>query len=295
MSTPRFLTLPSGVRRTFVETSRGRFAALEALPGSGVPERWPALLVPGFTGSKEDFLSVLQTLASAGRRVLAVDMRGQYETPAGTGPESYTRAELGADVAALAAVLGADDDVPVHLVGHSFGGLVTREAVLARTARVASFTLMSSGPGALTGPSAEKAVLLRDSIPQLGMEQIWTLALEPDAVNRGVPPKIVAFLKARTLGNCETGLMTMATELTTCPDRVDELAKFMAEEGLRTLVLYGEDDDVWDPRVQAAMAERLGAEKVVIPSAAHSPAVDAPETTAAALTDFWSLAERALR
>lgn len=295
MSTPRFLTLPSGVRRTFAETSRGRFAALEALPGSGVPERRPALLVPGFTGSKEDFLSVLQTLAASGRRVLAVDLRGQYESPAGTGPESYTRAALGEDVAALAAMLGADGDVPVHLVGHSFGGLVCRETVLAHEARVASFTLMSSGPGALTGPSADKAVLLRDSIPQLGMDQIWSLALEPDAVGRGVPPEIVAFLKARTLGNCETGLMTMATELTTGPDRVDELAKLVAEDGLHTLVLYGEDDDVWDPRVQAAMAERLGADKVVIPSAAHSPAVDAPETTASALTDFWAAAERALR
>ncbi|WP_026413880.1 alpha/beta fold hydrolase [Actinomadura oligospora] len=319
MSTPRFLTLPSGVRRTFVETSRGRFAALEALPGSGVPERWPALLVPGFTGSKEDFLSVLQTLAASGRRVVAIDLRGQYETPAGTGPEAYTRAALGEDVAAVAASLGAEGaaslgvegaaslgadgaaalgagaGVPVHLVGHSFGGLVTRETVLARATRVASFTLMSSGPGALTGPSADKALLLRDSIPQLGMEQIWSLALEPDAVGRGVPPEIVAFLRARTLGNCETGLMIMATELTSCPDRVDELAKFMADEGLRTLVLYGEDDDVWDPRVQAAMAESLGAEKVVIPSAAHSPSVDAPETTAAALTDFWAAAERALR
>ncbi|MFC4905799.1 alpha/beta fold hydrolase [Actinomadura gamaensis] len=295
MSTPRFLSLPSGVRRTFVETSRGRFAALEALPGSRVPERWPALLVPGYTGSKEDFLAVLQTLAASGRRVLAIDLRGQYESPAGSGPEDYTRAALGADVAAVAEELGADDHVPVHLVGHSFGGLVARETVLAGTAQVASFTLMSSGPGALTGPSADKAVLLRDSIPQLGMAQIWELALEPDAVGRGVPPEIVAFLKARTLGNCETGLMAMATELTSCPDRVDELAKLMADDGLRTLVLYGEDDDVWDPRVQAAMAERLGAEKVVIPSAAHSPAVDAPETTAAALTDFWSAAERALR
>ncbi|TDE17847.1 alpha/beta hydrolase, partial [Actinomadura sp. 6K520] len=39
MSTPRFLTLPPGVSRTNIETSRGSFAALEALPGSGVPER----------------------------------------------------------------------------------------------------------------------------------------------------------------------------------------------------------------------------------------------------------------
>ena len=35
-----------------------------------------------------------------------------------------------------------------HLVGHSYGGLVAREAVLAGTGRrrIASLTLMSSGP-----------------------------------------------------------------------------------------------------------------------------------------------------
>ena len=67
MSTPKALQLPSGVRRLTIESGRGKFAALEALPPSGVRERQPALLVPGYTGSKEDFLLILQALAAAGR------------------------------------------------------------------------------------------------------------------------------------------------------------------------------------------------------------------------------------
>ena len=51
MSTPRTLGLPDRVRRVEVQTSRGSFAALEAIPGSGVCERKPALLVPGYTSS----------------------------------------------------------------------------------------------------------------------------------------------------------------------------------------------------------------------------------------------------
>ncbi|GLZ06984.1 alpha/beta hydrolase [Actinomadura sp. NBRC 104412] len=292
MSTPRFVTLPPGVGRTSVQTSRGAFAALEALPGSGVPERCPALLVPGYTGSKEDFIAVLQTLARAGRRVVAVDMRGQYETPGPDDPAAYTRAELGADIAALAEALGPD---PVHVVGHSFGGLVTREALLSGRLKPASYTIMSSGPAGVTGRSAERARALADAIPQLGMKRIWELHLGPDAVGRGLPQEIVDFLKARTLGNSETGLVTMAAELVSCPDQVDELAKYAEDTGLRTLVIYGEDDDAWEPREQAAMAERLDAAKVVIPGAAHSPAVEAPETTASALTDFWNHAERCTR
>lgn len=289
MSTPRFLTLPPGVRRTNVETPRGSFAALEALPGSGVPERRPALLVPGLTGSKEDFLAVLHSLAASGRRVLSVDMRGQYESKGPDDEAAYSRAALGADITALVEALGPD---PAHLVGHSFGGLVCREAVLAGGPRPASFTLMSSGPCAVTGQGATKAQSLRDAIPELGLETIWAIALEPGYVERGVPEEIIAFLKARTLGNSATGLACMAAEILTAPDRVDDLAKHCAETGLRTLVLYGEDDDVWHPPAQAAMAERLGAAKVVIPGATHSPAWDAPETTAAALRDFWAHSER---
>ena len=68
MSTPTSLELPDGVRRTTIRTARGAFAALEAAPASGVCERDAALLVPGYTGSKEDFLAILDLLADGSRR-----------------------------------------------------------------------------------------------------------------------------------------------------------------------------------------------------------------------------------
>jgi pimeloyl-ACP methyl ester carboxylesterase len=288
VSTPRFLTLPPGVRRTDIETSRGTFAALEALPGSGVCERGPALLVPGFTGSKEDFIAVLQTLAGSGRRVVALDMRGQYETPGPDDSAAYTCAELGADVGA---VIEAMSD-PVHLVGHSFGGLVSRETVIMEPSLVESFTLMSSGPAAIGGGREVEGRVLLAALPKVGLEHLWSTRMEPEAITKGVPPEIVAFLRRRMFANASAGLMGMASEVLSCPDRVDQLTKVIGSAGLPILVLYGENDDAWDPEEQAVMAERLGARKVVIPGAAHSPAVEAPETTASALTTFWNDAER---
>jgi pimeloyl-ACP methyl ester carboxylesterase len=271
-----------------IETSRGVFAALEALPGSGVSERGPALLVPGFTGSKEDFIAVLQTLAGAGRRVVALDMRGQYETPGPDEPSAYSCAELGADIAAVIEAIGD----PVHLVGHSFGGLVTRETVITDPSLAESYTLMSSGPAAITGGREVEGRVMLTALPKVGLEHLWSTRMEPNAIAKGVPPEIVAFLRRRMFMNSGAGLMGMAREVLSCPDRVDQLVKVTGGTGLPVLVLYGENDDAWDPQEQALMAERLSARKVVIPGASHSPAVEAPETTASALTMFWNDAER---
>ncbi|MEV0165373.1 alpha/beta hydrolase [Nonomuraea fuscirosea] len=286
MSTPRFLDLPPGVAPQKIETSQGTFAALEALPVSGVVERWPALLVPGLTGSKEDFIAVLMTLAQSGRRVVAIDLRGQYETPGPETPDAYTCAALGADVDLLAQVVGGGD--PVHLVGHSFGGLVAREAVVDGRTKFASFTLMGSGPGAIEGRRARNGKKIMEEIPVLGLEHVWQHRLEPEALAADVSDEILAFLRKRLLTNSPTGLSRMAEEVLTMRDRTDELRQVE----IPTLVLYGEHDDGWPPDAQSEMAARLGADCVVVPGAVHSPAVEAPETTAAALVRFWNAAEK---
>ena len=142
MSTPPFLTLPGCARALRLPTARGEFAALLAEPAG--PVRGTALLVPGFTGSKEDFIALLEPLAEAGYRIAAIDQRGQYETGGPADPDAYAVAELGRDVHALTAAL--TDGGPLHLLGHSFGGQVVREAVLAADGPLpwASLTLLST-------------------------------------------------------------------------------------------------------------------------------------------------------
>ena len=302
MSTPTSLSLPDGVRRSVIETRRGSFAALEAMPGSGVCERQPAVLVPGFTGSKEDFLAILHQLGAAGRRALAIDLRGQYQTPGPDDPGAYAIRELGADVAAIVDAVavratGVDDGElgKVHVVGHSFGGLVVREALLGGARHVGSVTFMSSGPAQLTGPAADELIALlgyldgeNPEVMRNTVEKIWDSVLGPQAVAAGVEPDIVAFLQDRMLANSPVGLKVMAKYLLQAPDRTSELAGGLH---VPVLVLYGEDDDKWQPTAQEEMAGRVGAERVCIPGAAHSPAVEAPETTASALNRFWHAAE----
>lgn len=244
--------------------------------------------MPGFTGSKEDFLAILRPLADAGRHVLAIDMRGQYETVGSHDREAYTCAALGADIAAVLEGLAEGiQHTGVHLLGHSFGGLVTRETVLGHRPPLASFTLMSSGPSAITGPREEEGRLLLAALPEVGLEGLWSMHYQPQAVAEGVSKQVTAFLRKRLFSNSLDGLLGMADEILCAPDRVRELAAV----ALPKLVLYGKDDDAWAPEIQADMAARLDAEHLEIPDAAHSPAVESPTATAAALTSFWNAAE----
>jgi len=264
------------------------------MPGSGVCERRPALLVPGYTGSKEDFLAVLQPLAAAGRRVTAIDMRGQYETPGGADHCHYGPDALAADIVGIAKAIDQDEQ-GVHLLGHSLGGLIARQAVLAQTARISSLTLLGSGPGSLRG---QRGTILRAVLAELvkagpggraeRIEQLWESEQEPQAVADGVPAAVIAFLRERLLRSSPEGLFAMGRYLLSCPDQTAALA---AVADTPMLVLYGENDDAWAPAVQNRMAKRLGAQRVCIPAAAHSPAVEAPETTASSLTVFWNAAE----
>ena len=153
---------------------------------------------------------------------------------------------------------------------------------------------MSSGPGALTGPRAAvlRAILaeLEPSVPsglRAEVKRLWDTQMEPAAVADGVPTEIVDFLRTRMLRSCPTGLWSMARGLLACPDRTPALAA----SGAPLLVVYGENDDAWAPSIQNDMAQRLGAERVCIPMAAHSPAMEAPETVASILTRFWNSVE----
>ena len=121
-----------------------------------------------------------------------------------------------------------------------------------------------------------------------GISELWRAYLEPQAVAAGVPGHIVAFLGQRMLSNDPDGLVLMARHMLTAPDRTAELARL---DQIPMLVIYGENDNAWSPAAQENMARRLGARRLCIPAAVHSPAVEAPATTASALTQFWDAAE----
>ncbi|MET9519565.1 alpha/beta hydrolase [Streptomyces sp. NPDC002994] len=276
MSRPPTFTPPPGTRALPLRTSRGVFAALEARPPRAEP-RGTALLLPGYTGSKEDFIAMLVPLADAGYRVVAVDGRGQYESEGPDGQEAYAQRQLALDVLAQAEAVGT----PVHLVGHSLGGQVSRAAVLIDASPFASLTLISSGPAEVSPAQQQKIALLTQALGAMTMAQVW------EAMQQLDPPEDADLdsspLRARWLRHAPAQLVATGRQLTGEPDRVDELAAV----GLPVHVVSGAVDDTWPVPLIDAMAERLGAYRTVIEGAQHSPNTDRPEETAKALAGFW--------
>jgi pimeloyl-ACP methyl ester carboxylesterase len=266
------------VRLETLSAPGGQLAALVAEPAE--PSGSTVLLVPGYTGSKEDFRLVLEPLAAAGHRAVALDQRGQHQSPGGTDPSSFTTDALAQDVLAVAEQLG-----PVHLVGHSFGGLVSRAAVLERPEAFRSLVLMCSGPAALTGPRVALLPLMRQLLEQ-GVPALVAAMDQVNAADRAwlaLDAPTQGFLRDRMLAAGPQALIGMGMAITSEPDRVEELRA----TGLPVLVLHGVLDDAWSPAQQADMAQRLGSAYVVVPGAAHSPAVEAPAPTVRELLAFW--------
>lgn len=273
---------PHGATARVITTDRGDFAALDT--GAASPSRGTVLLVPGYTGSKEDFAPLLDLLAAEGYRAVAIDQRGQYESVGTDDPSAYSVEQLGADLLSIAAEL----DAPVHVVGHSFGGLVVRGAVLADPSAFATVTLMSSGPSEL--PTGARRSIIEASEPHLhsmGLAGIYdagqhSLAKDPTWAPPAEPLR--TFLRDRFVNGSAHALRHMGRTMLTEPDRVAELKA----TGVPALVLYGRHDNAWTPESQSDMALRLGAREMIIEGAMHSPAVENPNDTARALLDFWS-------
>jgi pimeloyl-ACP methyl ester carboxylesterase len=274
-----------GAQRVELDGRLGPIAALH-VRRSGAPI---ALLVPGYTGSKEDFAPLIDPIAADGFEVVAIDMPGQYESVGPTDESEYLPAPLGLVLAELVGKLGADGR-PVLLLGHSYGGLVSRAAVLAG-ASIAGLTLLDSGPAEL--PTGTRRQLLDLAEPALRRYGIEVTYQGMEALSAQTPAwalrsdKLKAFLKERFLRNEPAALLGMAQGLRTEPDQVGALAHALRMRATPCLVACGQDDDAWPVPLQRDMADRLDADFAVIPDALHSPNTENPPALLATLLPTW--------
>lgn len=273
------LPTPDGVDVVGIDVPVGRLTAYRIVP-EGV-SKGTVLIVPGYTGSKEDWRTFLPVLRDAGWTAVAISRRGQADSAAPPEPRDYSLDEEAADVVRVARLL--DDGAPVHLVGHSLGGVIVRAAALQDPTAFRDVVQFCSGPHGWPYRKVAELTILHDTggnLRQLfdSTNPLWAYRTDEEL------PDDVRMVRDRFDATSPLSVVAGGHILEDHTDASDALRA----TGLPVLVAHGEWDNAWPIPWQRAMAEQTGAEYVVIPASYHGPQVENPLGTVAVFDAFLS-------
>lgn len=253
--------VPGSVRSVFAAPS-GPLAMVSL----GDPAHPRVVLVPGATGSKEDFALMLPLLAVAGYHVQAYDLAGNFES-AQAGPAPGGRYDYPLFTADLTAVL--ESGGPAHLLGYSFAGIVAQLVAAERPELVRSLTLLTTPPD--PGNSYRHVKRIGWLSPYLTPRQGAALMIWGIRTNKNrVGPSRLAFVRSRfdlTRRECVDDIVDL---MKNAPDA----APAVRDAGIPTFVATSEHD-LWPVSRYALLAERLDA-RLAVYRTGHSPCETTP-------------------
>lgn len=134
--------MPPFTEITFVSADGLRLYARDYAATLGAA-KCPIICIHGLTRNSADFEDLAPWLASLGRRVLAVDVRGRGRSAYDTNIEHYSISQYVADVVLLAHQLGIGRAV---FIGTSMGGLITMALAMKHLHLIAAAVLNDIGP-----------------------------------------------------------------------------------------------------------------------------------------------------
>lgn len=130
------------VDRRFTSPDGLNLYARDYAPGAG-QTKLPVIAIHGLTRNSADFGVIAPELARAGRRVLAVDVRGRGLSDRAPDPMTYQPAVYAKDVLALMEQAGIERAV---FLGTSMGGLITMALAAMKSRVIAAAIINDVGP-----------------------------------------------------------------------------------------------------------------------------------------------------
>ena len=257
---------------TFVDIQGEKLAVELYEPKARIAD---VVLVHGFTGSKEDFNELGPLLAEMGYRVLTFDNRGQHESSHSKREDGYSMPSLARDVIEISQHYGFEKP---HLLGHSFGGLVSQRAAVDAPDYWKSLTLFCTGPHWIPDkPDLDATIHILETMT---MEDSWNKYKEE---TDKLLPRYELYKKRWKASDPES-TKRMAHHL----QDTQALTQEIIATKIPVHVVYGENDDAWPMPMQDQMAKDLSAPRTIIKDAGHCPNEDQPEETVKVLASFWS-------
>lgn len=273
---------PPGTERTMFSAPSGELARVALGPASGRR----VVLVPGATGSKEDFVLMMPLFAEAGYRVESFDLAGQYES-AGAGPWNLDPPRARYDqrlfLDDLLAVLD-DGSGQAHVLGYSFAGTLAELALLERPDRFASLTLLSSPPEPGQAFRNIKRIGRLSSVTTPRQSAALILWGIRNNLNR-VPPGRIAFVRERFALTRRESVDDIVGLMMRTPD----LRADLAASPVPKLVAVGEHD-LWSRELHERFAREIGA-RFAVYLTGHSPCETAPHQLVRDMTTLFAEAE----
>lgn len=258
-----------------------RFAAPSgelAVVSLGDPAHPRVVLVPGATGSKEDFVLMLPLLAHAGYFVQSYDLAGQYESHTAGADTTYSYELFIGDLIAF-----LEAGAPAHLLGYSFAGTVAQLVAKRRPDLIRSLALLTTPPGAgnvfatmkWLGPLAPIASPRRGA----GL-MIWGIVTNKNRV----PPRRLEFVRSRFALTSRRSVDEIVGLMMSSPD----LRSDMRALAVPKLVIAG-SHDLWPIAAHERFAHAIGADFRAY-ATGHSPSETTPHQLTADLLDLYARA-----
>ncbi|MBT2568870.1 alpha/beta hydrolase [Arthrobacter sp. ISL-85] len=259
---------PAGAALFAIEVPSGKLAAMAL----GDPEDPCVVLVPGATGSKEDFSLMMPDLVQAGYYALTYDLAGQYQS-AGAGPENLVPPRKHYDYQLFMddflAVLETTA-TPAHVVAYSFAGVIAQLAYVQRPELFRSITFLGCPPG--PGQSFR-------GVSRVGRFSTWVngragAALLIWGIRSGrvahVPPGRQRFVNYRFRFTRRASVRDIYILMQKVPD----LRAALAEAPLPKFVAVGEHD-LWPLQLHRLFAQAIRA-RIGVYRGGHSPCETSP-------------------